>query len=137
MNIITTNSLRLPCLALAVLLPLASAQAASTPGYNFELADAKVEGGGKSIVAVRLTHDGQPVKSAVVIGSRADMSPMGMASMTAPIKFIGEQPAGTYRFEVANGPVWNKPDNWAVSFDAKVQGIAQTVSGSLTVKLTP
>jgi hypothetical protein len=50
---------------------------------------------------------------------------------------MGEKPPGIYRFEVSNGPVWNKPDNWALSFSAKVQGVAQTVSGSVTVKLAP
>jgi hypothetical protein len=57
--------------------------------------------------------------------------------MAAPIKLLGEQPSGTYRFEVDNGSVWKKPDNWALSFGAKVQGVAQTVSGNVTVKLVP
>lgn len=111
---------------------------AATAGYRFELAGpAKSAGGGKSIVAVRLMHDGKPVKGAIIIQSRADMGPMGMAAMTAPIKLVGEQPPGTYRFEIANGQVWKTPDAWALSFGAKVQGVAQTVTGSLTVKLSP
>ncbi len=32
-----------------------------------------------------------------------------------------------------NGPVWKKPDNWALSFSAKVQGVTQTVTGSVTL----
>jgi hypothetical protein len=60
-----------------------------------------------------------------------------MAGMTAPIKPLGEKPPGTYSFEVSNGPVWSKPDNWALSFGAKVQGVAQTVTGSVIVKLSP
>ena len=136
MNIAINDKLRTAVLALAVLLPLESAQAAPA-GYQFELAGVKAEGGGKNVVAVRLIHDGKPVTSAVVIQSRADMGPMNMAAMTAPIRFLGEQPSGTYRFEVTNGPVWNKPDNWAISFDAKVQGVSQTVSGNVTVKLRP
>jgi hypothetical protein len=60
-----------------------------------------------------------------------------MAAMTAPITPLGEQPPGTYRFEVDNGQVWKKPDNWALSFGAKVQGVAQTVTGSVTVQLKP
>ena len=109
-----------------------------TSGYRFELAGpVQSAGGGKSVVSVRLMHDGKPVPGAIVIQSRADMGPIGMASMTAPIKPLGEKPPGTYRFEVTNGPVWKKPDNWALSFNAKVQGVAQTVSGSVTVKLNP
>ena len=110
----------------------------ATAGYRFELASpVKPAGGGKSIVAVRLMREGKPVTGAVIIQSRADMSPMGMKNMTAPIKSMGEKPPGTYVFEIANGPVWKKPDDWALSFGAKVQGVAQTVSGSVTVKLLP
>jgi hypothetical protein len=111
---------------------------AMTSSYTFELAGpVQSAGGGKSVVSLRLMHDGKPVSGAIVIQSRADMGPIGMASMTAPIKPLGEKPPGTYRFEVTNGPVWKKPDNWALSFNAKVQGVAQTVSGSVTVKLNP
>jgi hypothetical protein len=111
---------------------------AMTSSYTFELAGpVQSTGGGKSVVSVRLMHDGKPVPGAIVIQSRADMGPIGMASMTAPIRPLGEKPPGTYRFEVTNGPVWKKPDNWALSFNAKVQGVAQTVSGSVTVKLNP
>jgi hypothetical protein len=113
---------------------------AMTPAtaYRFEQAAApKNIGGGKSLVAIKLMHDGKPVTGAIIIRSRADMGPMGMATMTAPIKSLGEQPPGTYRFEVTNGPVWKKPDAWAISVSAKVQGVTQTVSGSVTVKLSP
>ena len=130
------NTLPLAGFALAVAFQLIGAHAA-TAGYMFEPAGVKAEGGGKSLVAVRLMHDGKPVTGAVVIQSRADMGPINMAAMTAPITFAREQPAGTYGFEVANGPVWKKPDNWAVSFDAKVQGVTQTVSGGVTVRLSP
>lgn len=115
--------------------PNAPAQATD---YRFELAGpATAEGGGKSLVPVKLMHGGKPVTGAIIIQSRADMGPIGMADMTGPIKPLGEQPSGTYRFEVDNGSVWKKPDNWALSFDAKVQGVAQTVTGSVTVKLSP
>jgi hypothetical protein len=114
--------------------------AAMTPAtaYRFEQAAApKNLGGGKSLVAIKLMHDGKPVTGAIIIQSRADMAPIGMGTMTAPIKPLGEQPAGVYRFEVSNGPVWKKPDPWAISVSAKVQGVTQTVTGSVTVNLTP
>jgi hypothetical protein len=147
------NCMRLINLAVAAAMPLAitptfaadvarqmssSKPMAATAGYNFELAGPPQSGGaGKSVVAVKLMHEGKPVTGAVVIQTRADMGPMGMAAMTAPITSMGEGPPGTYRFEVDNGPVWKKPDNWALSFGAKVQGVAQTVTGSITVKLMP
>jgi hypothetical protein len=110
----------------------------ATTGYRFELAGPpKSAGAGKSIVPVKLMHDGKPVSGAIIIQSRADMGPIGMAAMTAPIKALGEKPPGTYSFEIDNGPVWRKADNWSVSFGAKVQGVPQTVTGSVTVKLQP
>lgn len=147
------NCIRLGSLVVAAAMPLAAtptfaADAAmqmnnpkamtAMAGYRFELAGPpQSAGAGKNFVAVKLLHDGKPVVGAVVIQTRADMGPMGMAAMTAPITSIGEGPPGTYRFEVDNGPVWKKPDNWALSFAAKVQGVAQTVTGSITVKLMP
>lgn len=116
----------------------ANAASAASADYRFELASsAQPEGTGKNIVSVRLVHGGKPVTGAVIIQSRADMGPIGMAGMTAPIKPLGEQPPGTYRFEVENGSVWKKPDDWSLSFSAKVQGVAQTVTGSITTKLAP
>ncbi|MBS0470963.1 MAG: FixH family protein [Proteobacteria bacterium] len=110
----------------------------ATTGYRFALSGPPASAGpGKSIVSIRLEHDGKPVTGAIIIQSRADMGPIGMAGMTAPIKSLGEQPPGIYRFEVENGSVWKKPDNWALSFSAKVQGVAQSVNGSVTVKLSP
>jgi len=112
--------------------------AAAASGYQFELAGPpKSAGAGKSIVSVKLLRGGKPVPGAIIVQSRADMGPIGMAAMTAPVKMLGEQPPGTYRFEITNGPVWSKPDNWAVSLGAKVQGVMQTVTGSITVKLQP
>lgn len=111
---------------------------AATENYRFELAGpVQQEGSGKSVVAVRLVHGGKPVTGAIIIQSRADMGPIGMAGMTAPITSLGEQPPGTYRFEIENGSVWKKPDNWSLSFSAKVQGVTQTVTGSITTKLVP
>lgn len=125
-------------LALATMLFGLNTASAASSDYQFDLVgQALPEGSGKSIVAVRLVHGGKPVTGAIIIQSRADMGPIGMAGMAAPIKPLGEQPPGTYRFEIDNGAVWKKPDNWALSFSAKVQGVAQTVTGSVTVKLTP
>jgi hypothetical protein len=128
----------MPVRAAGVDKPMKGPSAMAATGYRFELAGpVQAAGAGKSIVSVHLMHEGKPVIGAIIVQSRADMGPGGMADMNAPIKLLGGKPPGTYRFEVANGPVWKKPDNWALSFGAKVQGVAQTISGSVTVKLAP
>lgn len=128
-------------LAAAVTTSAASPTAyAAATNYRFELGGApQKDGNGTSLVSVKLVHlpDNKPVAGAVVIQSRADMGPIGMAAMSARVKSLPEQPAGTYRFQVQNGSVWKKPDNWALTLDAKVQGEPETVHGSVVVKLEP
>jgi len=127
-------------IAAIVLSTTASNVIAATKDYRFELAGApQKSGNGASIVSVRLLHlpDNKPVAGAIIIESRADMSPIGMGAMAAPMKPLPEQPSGTYRFEVQNGSVWKKPDNWALTVAAKVQGEPETVRGSVVVKLAP
>ena len=116
-----------------------SSMAGTTTGYRFELVGQPKASGGKSTVSVRIVHtaDNKPVAGAIIIQSRADMGPIGMAAMTAPVKAMPSTTPGVYTFEVANSPVWNKPDKWELSFSAKVQGEAQTVHGAVVVTLTP
>ena len=116
-----------------------SSMAGVTTGYRFELVGQPKTSAGKSTVSVRIVHatDKKPVVGAIIIQSRADMGPIGMGAMTAPIKAIASTTPGVYTFEVANGPVWNKPDKWELSFSAKVQGEAQTVHGAVVVTLSP
>ena len=119
---------------------LASSTALGGAGdYRFELAGAPQKSPlGASIVSVKLIHvpNNKPVSGALVIGEKADMGPVGMAAMTAPVRAMPEK-NGVYQFAVQNGGVWNKPDNWSLSIDAKVQGEPQTVHGALVVKLSP
>lgn len=110
-----------------------------TTAYQFELVGPVQSNGGKSIVSMRLIHvaDKKPVVGAIIISSRADMGPIGMAAMNAPIKALPVTTPGVYPFEIANGPVWNKPDKWDLTFAAKVQGETATVHGNLVVELKP
>ena len=128
-------------MAAAVILPmLATTGFAAAKDYRFELARAPQKAGsGTNIVSVKLVHlpDNKPVSGAIIIQSRADMGPIGMAAMNGPVKTLPEQPPGTYRFEIQNGAVWNKPDNWALTLAAKVQGEAETVHGNVVVRLEP
>src|SRR5215216_2855181 len=119
-------------LAFSLLFHIADADAA--PGdYRFELAGNPQAAGGKSIVAVRLTHtpDNKPVAGAVIIQTRADMGPDGMKEMTAPVKALPPKEPGIYLFEVEPGMA----GGWMLSLAAKVQGETETVRGSITVKL--
>src|SRR5947209_3280540 len=103
---------------------------AAARDYRFELAgNPQKAGNGMSIVSVKLVHlpDHKAVSGAIVIQTRADMGPIGMAAMSAPVKALPEQSEGIYRFEIPNGAVWKKPDNWALTLDAKVQGEPETV----------
>jgi hypothetical protein len=122
------------------LLATASSGFGAAKDYQFELAGVPHNGGkGVSVVSVRLLHlpDKKPVSGAIIIESSADMGPIGMAAMTASVKSLPEQPAGTYRFEIQNGATWKKPNNWALTLAAKVQGEPETVHGSVVVKLQP
>jgi len=102
----------------------APAPMAVSAGYHFELAGPVQSKAGKSVVSVRLIRamDKKSVTGAIIIQSRADMGPMGMAAMNAPIKALPVTTPGVYPFEIQNGSVWAKPDKWALTFAAKVQG---------------
>lgn len=120
-------------LAFTLLARVTGAEAAAAD-YHFELAgNPEASSPGKSIVAVRLTHapDGNPIEGAVIIQTRADMGPDGMKEMTAPVKALPPKEPGIYRFEVEPG----MGGGWMLTFAAKVQGEADTVRGSVTVKL--
>jgi Cu(I)/Ag(I) efflux system membrane fusion protein len=112
---------------------------AMSMGYHFELAGPVQSAAGKSIVLVRLIHatDKKPVVGAVIIQSRADMAPIGMAMMNAPIKALPVTTPGVYPFEIQNGSVWKKADKWSLTFSAKVQGEMATVHGSIITELKP
>ena len=66
---------RAPRRSLLFLLARISGADAAAGDYRFELAGNPEAAGGKSIVAVRLTHtpDGKPVPGAIIIQTRADM----------------------------------------------------------------
>jgi hypothetical protein len=120
-------------LVLILLAPVSDAEAAASD-YRFELAgNPEVAGGGKSIVAVKLTQakDGKPVPGAIIIQTRADMGPDGMKEMTAPLKALPPKEPGIYRFEIEPGMA----GGWMLSLSAKVQGETETVRGAITVKL--
>jgi hypothetical protein len=120
-------------LACALALTPAPGQAKAAD-YRFELAGKpQPTSGGKSTVPVRLVHipDNKPVAGAVIFETKADMGPMGMPTMTAPVKAVPPPKDGVYRFEVEPGMA----GTWAITLAAKVQGETETVRGTINADL--
>jgi hypothetical protein len=106
---------------------------AAAADYRFEAVGKPQASAGKSIVTVRLVHvpDSKTVPGAIIIQSKADMGPSGMADMTAPVQALPPKEPGIYRFEVQPGMA----GKWMLSLAAKIQGEAETVRGGVTVEL--
>jgi hypothetical protein len=116
--------------------PASSMTAAAN--YRIEtVGSPQAAGPGKTRVSLHIVHaqDNKPASGAIIITTRADMGPEGMGDMTAPVKVVPSNTPDIYTLEVDYGSVWKKPGSWKISVSAKVQGEAQTVSGSVTVAL--
>jgi hypothetical protein len=106
---------------------------AAAKDYRFELIGAPVKSGKATLIKLRLIHvpDGKPVPGAIIIQSKLDMGPEGMADMTAPAKASATADGGIYQIEAEP----ETAGNWALTLSAKVQGEHETVSGTLTVPI--
>ena len=119
---------------LAAAVSLTSTAFAGANDYAFEPVKAEVKKGNGVTLTVRLVHKptGKPVSDAVIISPRIDMSPEGMATMTAPVTSAkGTQP-GTYDFKTD----LSMAGGWLLTVSAKVQGEQETVTGKATFKAT-
>src|SRR5216683_4991643 len=87
--------------SLGVLIGLPSQALAAATDYRFEVAGAPAKSGKATLIKVRLLHlpDGKPVAGAIIIQTKLDMTPEGMASMTAPAKTSATADAGIYQIE--------------------------------------
>jgi hypothetical protein len=126
MNAKVFRALALAGLALA---PAVSVARAGAGDYAFEPVSREVRNGDGSELAVRLLHKptGKPVADAVIFRTRLDMSPDGMAAMTAKHEALGASEPGVYRFR-AN---LTMAGNWALKLMTKVQGEPDTIEGSV------
>jgi hypothetical protein len=106
---------------------------AAAKDYRFELVGSPVKSGKATLIKIRLVHipDSKAVPGAIIIQTKFDMGPDGMASMSAPAKASASPEAGIYQIE-AEPPMGG---NWALALSAKVQGEAETVSGTVTVAI--
>ena len=120
--------------AVAAALSLASAAFAGANDYSFEPVNTEVKKGNGMTVTVRLVNKktGKPVSGAVIVSPRIDMTPEGMATMTAPITPAASADPGTYSFKT-DLPMAGR---WLLTVSAKVQGEQETVNGKVTFKAT-
>ena len=115
---------------------------AAADDYRFEVVGRPVQNGGigkmhqadsESLVFVRLVRkqDGVPVPNADVTLTRVDMTPDGMADMTARSYVRPRDEPGKYRVEIH--PLM--AGNWTVSLAAQIPSEIQPVRGTLSVAL--
>ncbi|HET7806189.1 MAG TPA: FixH family protein [Pseudolabrys sp.] len=117
--------------AAALCLISVSAFSAATD-YSFEPVATEMKKGDDVTVAVRLIHkpSGKPVADAVIIRTRIDMAPDGMADMQSPVAQLPATESGVYAFKT-DLPMAGR---YQISLAAKVQGEAETVTGKVIVK---
>jgi hypothetical protein len=105
---------------------------AAASDYAFEPVTAEMKKGDDVVVAVRLIHKptGKPVPGAVIIRTRIDMAPDGMADMQSPVSPQSASEPGVYAFKT-DLPMAGR---YQISVAAKVQGEPETVVGKVIVK---
>ena len=126
-----SKSMLAAMLAVAVSLTGGTAFAAASD-YAFELVTSEMKKGDDVTVAVRLVHKptGKPVADAVIIRTRVDMAPDGMADMQSPVSPLPASEPGVYAFKT-DLPMAGR---YQLSVAAKVQGEPETVTGKVIVK---
>jgi YtkA-like len=109
-----------------------TAALADVKDYVFESVTAEFKKGDDVIVAVRLLHKptGKPVSDAVIVRTRVDMAPDGMADMVSPVAAMPASEPGVYAFKT-DLPMAGR---YLLSVAAKVQGEPETVVGKVILK---
>jgi hypothetical protein len=105
---------------------------ADVKDYAFESVAAEFKKGDDVVVAVRLLHKptGKPVADAVIVRTRVDMAPDGMADMVSPVAPMPASEPGVYAFKT-DLPMAGR---YLLSVAAKVQGEPETVVGKIILK---
>ena len=119
--------------AFAVAMSLTSTAAlAGAIDYAFEPVAAELKKGDDVTIAVRLLHKptGKPVADAVIVRTRVDMAPDGMADMASPVAALPSSEPGVYAFKT-DLPMAGR---YLLSVAAKVQGEPETVVGKVIFK---
>src|SRR5215467_363929 len=120
----------LPVAVIAVAISLSAPAFAAANDYVFEPLNAQINKGEDVTLSVRLRHKptGTVVTDAVIVRSRIDMAPDGMAEMAAPIARVPSPEPGVYSFKAE----LSMEGRWLLSIAAKVQGEPETVVGKIT-----
>lgn len=100
--------------------------------YAFEPVAAELKKGDDVVIAVRLLHKptGKPVSDAVIVRTRVDMAPDGMADMLSPVAALPGSEPGIYAFKT-DLPMTGR---YLLSLAVKVQGEPETVVGKVIFK---
>ena len=122
------------CAPLLVVASLAGTAWAGANDYVFEAVKAEVRKGDVVVVSVRLKHKptGKPVIDAVIVTTRIDMAPDGMAEMASQLTPVPSSEPGVYSFKTE----LSMAGRWLLSIAAKVQGEPETVVGKITFRAT-
>jgi hypothetical protein len=118
-------------LAAAMLCGFSAQANAAAADYTFELVSADLAKGDEVPVLVRLINKktGKPVDGAIIIRSRLDMAPEGMAEHATGIKPAPAPQPGVYAFKAE----LSMEGRWQLSLAAKVQGEPETVVGKVVL----
>jgi hypothetical protein len=119
--------------AVAVAMSLTNAAAiAAATDYVFEPVAAELKKGDDVTIAVRLLHKptGKPVSDAVIVQTRVDMAPDGMADMPSPVAALPGKEPGIYAFKT-DLPMAGQ---YLLSLAVKVQGEPETIVGKVIFK---
>jgi YtkA-like len=115
-----------------VAVSLSTTAFAGASDYVFEPMSTQVKKGDDVIVSVRLKHKptGKVVRDAVIVQTRIDMAPEGMAEMSAPLTAVPSTEPGVYSFRTD----LSMQGQWLLSIAAKVQDEPETVVGKITLQ---
>ena len=120
-------------LAIAGAMSLTCAAAwAGAIDYAFEPVAAELKKGDDVVIAIRLLHKptGKLVSDAVIVRTRVDMAPDGMADMPSPVAALPSSEPGIYAFKT-DLPMAGR---YLLSLAVKVQGEPETVVGKVIFK---